>query len=67
MDGVEIITTVTEGFTKTLEGTGTGIVNFFETLFKSTDGTATTLAIVALSMTGLSLGVWMIRKLMRRV
>ena len=67
MNGVEIITTVTDGFTKTLEGTGSGIVSFFETLFQSSDGTATTLAIVALSMMGLGLGVWMIRKLMRRV
>lgn len=65
--GNEIISTVTSAFSGTLEGTGTGIVGFFQTLLQTAEGQMTAVGIFALTMTGLGLGVWMIRKLMRRV
>ena len=65
--GTEIISTITSAFSGTLEGTGTGIVDFFQTLLQTTEGQMTAVGIFALTMTGLGLAVWMIRKLMRRV
>jgi len=65
--GSEIISTITEAFQGTLEGSGTGIVNFFQTLLQTSEGQMTALGIFALTFTGLGLAVWMIRKLMRRV
>ena len=65
--GSEIISTITNAFQETLEGSGTGIVNFFQTLLQTSEGQMTALGIFALTFTGLGLAVWMIRKLMRRV
>lgn len=65
--GTEIISTVTDAFSGTLNGTGNGIVSFFETLFRTTEGKITTIGIVGLTMMGLGLGVWIIKKLLHRV
>lgn len=65
--GSNIITTVTDAFGGTLEGTGSGIVGFFDTLFKGADGEITTIAVVGLSMLGLGLGTWIMKKLLNRV
>ena len=65
--GTEIISTITNGFQGTLEGTGSGIVNFFQTLLQTSEGQMTALGIFTLTFTGLGLAVWIIRKLMRRV
>ena len=65
--GTEIITTITDGFQGTLEGTGSGIVNFFQTLLQTTEGQLTALGIFGLTFTGVGLAVWIIRKLLSRV
>lgn len=65
--GAEIISTITEAFSGTLNGTGNGIVSFFETLFRTTEGKITTIAVATLTMMGLGLGVWIMKKLLHRV
>lgn len=67
MDASKIVTTITDSFTGMLNGTGEGIVGFFDTIFSTPEGTITTLGILGLTMLGVGFGVWIIRKLLRRV
>ena len=67
MTASDIIQNITTGFSTFLTGTGEGIKNFFETIFTNGEGGISVFAIVALAMTGLGFGTYMVKKLINRV
>lgn len=67
MTAVDIIQNITTSFSTFLEGTGSGIVGFFETIFTNGEGNISILGIVGLSMIGLGFATAMVKKLLNRV
>ena len=62
-----IVEEITGSFTTFLTGTGTGIVDFFDSVFTNEEGGISVLAIVALSLMGLGLATGLIKYIVNRV
>ncbi len=63
-----IITAIIESITGILTGLGSGLVDFFDSIFvNSTSDGLSTLAIVVLAFVGLSVGLGLVSMLIRKI
>lgn len=62
-----IITPIVEGATGLLGGVGSGIVEFFETLFLTTDGNVSSLGTYLLVFVGFGIGIGCMRWVRKKI
>ena len=67
MTATNIITTIIEGATGILSGIGSGAVNFFESIFLTTDGNISSLGTYLLVFVGVGMAIGVMRWIRAKV